>query len=473
MATLVAVVTALKQHWGGLEETLRFALQQAHGVPLDETLRQKLVGGRVFGTLVYPNTLAGFLVVALGPVLAWLWLQTRSRRLWIRWGGLGVAGGTILWCLWLTGSRGGLLAMAVMTVTGALLLARQNRHRWWALAATAALLALGLVAVGRRGTSSFSARLDYWRGAVAIARDNPWLGTGPGTFGSIYPKYKTATTEEAQLAHNGYLEMWCDSGAAAFVIFAAFWAIGWWQAVRLTRQRPGDPVALALAVALTGWIVHQGVDFDLHVPGVAVPAFLLLGMVCGLRLENSGPRTANRSWRVEGLLAVGLLIALAVWEGQMLVASQRSGVGDFQGAVRWASRNADYWSAAGLAAAQAGAPELAVIAFHQSVRLDWFRAAHHWRLAQAELSAHGLTGQVRRELRLAVELNPTHSSYRQALTETEEKLRQGASGLLEFVPAEAKPGRKLTDRGEWVTASRPTGEGIHAWNSNKSEPSSK
>jgi hypothetical protein len=47
------------------------------------------------------------------------------------------------------------------------------------------------------------------------------------------------------------------------------------------RQRR-DPVALAIAASLTGWVVHGLVDFDLYVPGVAVPAFLLFGAAQGL-----------------------------------------------------------------------------------------------------------------------------------------------------------------------------------------------
>jgi tetratricopeptide (TPR) repeat protein len=107
--------------------------------------------------------------------------------------------------------------------------------------------------------------------------------------------------------------------------------------------------------------------------------------------------------------------------------------------------NADYWAATGLAAGQAGELELAIAALEQAVQHDRFRAARHWRLAQAELAAHGLTPRARAELRLAVELNRTHKLYRQTLDEAEEKLRQGGMGLLESVPTKAGPDQRLTD----------------------------
>ena len=130
---------------------------------------------------------------------------------------------------------------------------------------------------------------------MAIARDHFWLGTGPGTFGSIYPKYKTAQTEEAQLVHNNFLEMWSDSGLPAFIVFAALWLLAIKDGFRLAGQRRGDVGAVAVCAALTGWVVHGLVDFDLYVPGVAIPAFLLLGI--SARSERTADCQTGRASR--------------------------------------------------------------------------------------------------------------------------------------------------------------------------------
>jgi hypothetical protein len=37
-----------------------------------------MTSNRVFGPFVYPNALAGFLVVAFAPVLAWIWVRARG-----------------------------------------------------------------------------------------------------------------------------------------------------------------------------------------------------------------------------------------------------------------------------------------------------------------------------------------------------------------------------------------------------------
>jgi len=105
---------------------------------------------------------------------------------------------------------------------------------------------------------------DYWRGAIAIARDHPWLGTGPGTFGSIYPKYKIASTEEAQLVHNSYLQMWSDSGVIGFLTFALLWLVALRDAFH-----PGSPTLYDRRRSRCARLGRVGgafvMDFDLYI----------------------------------------------------------------------------------------------------------------------------------------------------------------------------------------------------------------
>ena len=49
-------------------------------VSSDPELQSRLISNRVFGTFVYPNALAGFLVVAFAPVLAWLPAAESAER---------------------------------------------------------------------------------------------------------------------------------------------------------------------------------------------------------------------------------------------------------------------------------------------------------------------------------------------------------------------------------------------------------
>ncbi len=427
-ATALVCVAALEQQFGGLDATRRYATAYVDSSRMTEELQAKLTSKRVFGTLPYPNALAGYLVVVFAPALAWLWSKAEGLAPKIIM--VVAAGSVMVACLALSGSRGGFVALAAGVLAWLMLRKCSGRQWLWSGVVLAVVLAVSLKGgVVRFGRSSLEARMDYWGGAVRIIRDYPWLGTGPGTFGSIYPKYKTAATEEAQLVHNNFLEMWSDSGVAAFVVFAALWAVGLWEAVRLARQR-GDMVSAALLAAVAAWTVHGLVDFDLYVPGIAWSAFALLGVVHGLS-RPCQPQTNSRRWLQVGVgVGVGVVLwfevrmfaaAVAYGKAQMLVGEDRLRAAV---AATWrAPRNPHYWAAVGDAALQLKGSELAVKNYKNAVDLDPERSARYARLARAYW-AMGNQMLAVEALRWAAALNPTEQVYRQELKAAEESVRQ-------------------------------------------------
>ena len=432
VATAVVCLVALQQRFGGIAATRQYATAYLDSSSLSDDLRLRMTSDRVFGTLAYPNAFAGFLVVAFAPILARIWQKHANLGRIVR---IALASGIMMFCLVLTGSRGGFAALAAAVVAGTLCLVRGRRTVRTMVAGVIVVIALVAVFVAAQrgglmhwGRSSLEARLDYWNGAVRIARDYPWLGTGPGTFGSVYLKYKTATTEEAQLAHNDYLEMWCDSGVAAFAVFVALWVVALGDAFRLARRR-GDAVSVALCMALVGWVVHGLVDFDLYSPGVALPAFVLLGIMQGLK----GDVRQEVNHRRPLLLAasIGLLSAVVWFEGRMLAANLAYGEShaatDWQAAitaaeraVALAPRNALYKMAAGELLVSGGRFAEGLEYCRQAVENDPLRASYHYRLARALVEAGRPADEVSKELRRAVELNPTKAQYREALRLVEE-----------------------------------------------------
>ena len=117
VATLVIVAFAAQQYFGGLAATREYAA--VYGGDLPKDLQLRLTSNRVFSTLVYPNALAGYLVVAFAPVMAWVW-SCRLRD-WLKWVALVCFAGAMVFCLALTGSRGGFIAFAVMVIAVLLL----------------------------------------------------------------------------------------------------------------------------------------------------------------------------------------------------------------------------------------------------------------------------------------------------------------------------------------------------------------
>lgn len=445
LATLLVCVLALEQHFGGLEKSREYAAMYVDTGRAPKDFLLRMTSNRVFASFVYPNALAGFLVIAFAPTLAWIWVRARGWDARVKWIALVFAAGVMLFCLVLTGSRGGLVAFGVMAATVVKCWAAKGRRQPVIIAAGVVVVLAVVFMLGLRGgfihlgTKSLGARLDYWRGAVAIAKDHSWVGTGPGTFGSIYPKYKTALTEEAQAVHNNFLQMWSDSGLPAFVVFALLWIVAVRDAFRLTRRRAGDIAAIAICAALTGWTVHGLVDFDLYVPGVALPVFILLGAVQGLkelpRTDTVTPR--RRANRLVGAMCTAMLAAVLWIEGRALAASFTcaraqelstanpwAGLEEAKRAAALAPWNPGVQSGVGRLAFLAGRTEEGVAAYREAVEDDPYRASCWWRLAEAKKAAHGVDADTLQSLRKAVELNPTNPIYSNALAAAEKSVRQ-------------------------------------------------
>jgi tetratricopeptide (TPR) repeat protein len=462
LATFLIIVLALEQHFGGLQATREFAAAYMEPSSMPRDLLSRMMSNRVFGTLVYPNALAGYLVVTFAPTLTWIWARSRTWDVRVKWATLVFVGGLMVYCLLLTGSRGGFAAFAVMMLVGlGCLLGREPRFKWVVPVTVVALVAVFFVGKSRGlihvGTESLESRLDYWQGAWKIGRDHVWLGTGPGTFGSIYPKYKTALTEEAQIVHNSYLQMWSDSGIVAAVVFALLWLVALFDGFKLARQRQGDAAAIAVCAAVAGWVVHGLVDFDLYVPGVALPAFLLLGILQGLKeLTKVGPvkPRGQTKWLV-GFLCAAVIATVAWMEGRDLQATfvharvqeleasnPVAALQEAQRAAELASQDSHYYVVAGDLATRLGRFDEAIRYYRGAIDNDPYRPSYHWRLARAEMAAHGLTDRAIEQLRQAVALNPSQKCddpqkpcYRKELAAAEETVRQSTNDLLQSAPA--------------------------------------
>jgi hypothetical protein len=473
LATFLICVWALDQRFGwlfgGLEEVARQADVYGDAAAGLTEVQERAASGRVFGSFVYPNTLAGFLAVAFVPSLAWIWSRGRSWHRNVRWTTLVLAAGLMFYCLLATRSRGGFLALAAALCVAAWHLTggAKGTRRWTRPVATLVVLA-GIFAVAMQanllhlGRHSVHTRLDYWRGAALIARDHPVRGTGPGTFGSIFPRYKAEGSEPTRAAHNNFLQMAADSGLPGFLVFGALWWVALAHAWRLARQRSGDAAALAACAGLTGWVVHGLVDFDLYVPGVALPAFIMAGLVHGLkeppevsvepRLKLPRPALAGLCgvvvagvWWCE---SIRLAANLAAGQARLLAAvDSRAAYDAAKRAAALSPRDAEYLGLAGDFAWLLRHEEQAMQYYAAAVAADPMRASRHWVLAQAyayRLLRSGTVDSAELEAylahaRRAAELHPTHLEYQwqpqREPARDAESIAHPPDGLVDSLPA--------------------------------------
>jgi hypothetical protein len=240
----------------------------------------KFAKGRVNGTLVYPNALAGLILMLLPGSLVLAFNRTKRLRPIIRAAVIALTvflgGSAFFW----TGSK---LGWLIALVIGGACLFRLQWPMRLKLATLAGVLLIGLVVFAVRfhsyfaaGATSVGARFDYWRAAGEITCKHPLLGTGPGTFQRPYERLKSPEAEMARLAHNDYLEQFSDSGILGGIFYAA-WIVLSLATIGRHAWRSSNPMTFALFAGLLSWFVQGLGEFSLYVPALAWTAFTLLG----------------------------------------------------------------------------------------------------------------------------------------------------------------------------------------------------
>jgi hypothetical protein len=244
----------------------------------------KYAKGRVHGTLVYPNALAGA-VLLLWPISLVVAVDktrrfTRPTRTAIVVLAVFLGLSVLFW----TGSKLGWLVSMALAVVWLLHLRWRRRLKWTVLGAT--LLAGSVLFVVRfhgyfaAGATSAGARLDYWRAALQITEQHPWAGSGPGTFQRPYARLKSPAAEMAKLAHNDYLEQFSDSGIIGGISYLT-WILLSLAATGRWVWPSADPVSFAIFIGLLGWFMQGLGEFSLYIPALAWTAFALLGWLVG------------------------------------------------------------------------------------------------------------------------------------------------------------------------------------------------
>lgn len=117
-------------------------------------------------------------------------------------------------------------------------------------------------------------RVDLWRDALGLARDDAWLGVGPGRFGEL-----SATAARPPLSdgkpHSALLQMAAEQGVVGVLLLAAVFC---WVLLALWRAPRPTPVVLTAGAALTALAAVAAVGNALSFTTVSVGAGLLAGL---------------------------------------------------------------------------------------------------------------------------------------------------------------------------------------------------
>ncbi len=174
---------------------------------------------------------------------------------------------------WISTVRVAAIALAILSVTGCLLLTK-SRSAYVALGAcalllpfcgaswrrfdrrlalagiftvvllvVAAILGGGLDAqVLTEASKSLGFRLQYWQATLSMIARHPWLGVGPGNFQDYYTQFKLPqASEEIRDPHNFLLEVWATCGTFAFVALVAALAMLAWRLWHARAESSSSP----------------------------------------------------------------------------------------------------------------------------------------------------------------------------------------------------------------------------------------
>jgi len=148
-------------------------------------------------------------------------------------------------------------------------------------------------------------RLVGWRGVVNMIKDYPLLGSGPGTFSTVYTQYQPPGLGKRRFyAHNDYMHFISEVGMGLSIVIVwlivALYGRGHKKIKNPSRLVRGT--TLGALAGITAILFHSFVDFNLNIPANAILFTVLAAVATGpvpvnnrfpIRLDPSMKKSAN------------------------------------------------------------------------------------------------------------------------------------------------------------------------------------
>ena len=308
-----------------------------------------------FHTDYWPNAWAEFLLLAW-PMTLLLGLQakTPARRLgWIAILGL------LLGSLLLSYSRGAVLVFSAQTILlgvvwsmGKSSVPPTRSAGAFALAALLALLLFSgvnrlrtsqfsVLSAGDKvtftateGTSSINERSAFWRQSLLFSVQRPVFGWGPYSFRFVQPRLAEGVLQTSDHPHNVFLKLLVERGVPGVLLYMLFLASVFLPAMRRLLLRKENGFLFFGLVAAIGVFAHNLIDYNLQFVGIALPLWILLGL-----LQAGGTRPSPVPQRTFESALAGALLVVTIVEGVFLGLSslgrRAEARGDFPAAIQW------------------------------------------------------------------------------------------------------------------------------------------
>jgi Tfp pilus assembly protein PilF/O-antigen ligase len=364
-----------------LKKTVFIVLGLCSFIALQAILQKYMDNGRIYwfraappnssftGPYVYHNHFAGF-VEMLTPVAIALFIRYRPQ---IHYGDswrqrlanslaqlrfnthllLGFAGVLMAVSIFVSMSRGGMISFGLSCFILLVILGRYEKKKG-AMHLGLVLFAVIFFAIGWFGWDVIDQRFGVmfdqrgrftelrpriWQESFGIIKDFPVIGTGWGTFGNIFPTYKTfMTTSFDYHAHNDYLETLSNGGISGLVLSG--WFLGdVFLKIRKTLARRRDSYAVYLTwgslAGILAILIHSVLDFNLQNGANGLYFFFLLALGVSASHTRLHGNTATlltsqkkNGFRYFAVLCTGVLLlaSLMVNSGSLWVNRQLAAI---------------------------------------------------------------------------------------------------------------------------------------------------
>jgi O-antigen ligase len=215
--------------------------------------------------------------------------------------------------IFLSGSRGGMLAFVLEMVLFAALTVGKRRSPRIALGLTAVcVLILALLiflgkgqVLGRLGDLSPGIRLNITKDSLRMFSQRPIWGWGLGTFPTVYPSFRSFYTNLfVNEAHNDYAQLLVETGLLGFALMLWFVISLYRHGLPTSRRwefKWDGAVSLAALLGCTGILFHSFVDFNLQIPANAAMFYMLCGLAASGPLAELSKRARSGASRNEGI----------------------------------------------------------------------------------------------------------------------------------------------------------------------------
>ncbi|MDO5499335.1 MAG: O-antigen ligase family protein [Propionibacteriaceae bacterium] len=195
------------------------------------------------------------------------------------------------------------VGVSVLLIVGTIMaLAGWGRRAAWPAGIGAGLTAVGAAltwfmatlstwpAVAYQGLSE--ARHTLWGDAVALWKQSPLVGSGPGSFEEFSELAKDPDTTRA---HSSVLQVAAESGLIGVILFAALLGAGFFVTARVSAR-----LAWVASAALAALCLHSFTDYIFDFPALMVTAGAVVGLASAARMAPEAGRARPRPHRSAG-----------------------------------------------------------------------------------------------------------------------------------------------------------------------------